>query len=331
MARQNAFRSPDDIEDRAITVRPSSTSLLTIDSSDRYATLQEARDGNVSPYQFSISRNQNIMTGFVSRIALTEIVFPWYLPNVDYRTNQLFVVSSEIGPGTTVISFASNEEGFYTPTELAAALQTKLIAAGAVSATVTYDEGGYMVFDAGAGNTFEFAPGTDTLNANPLWGPNDYQLCDMIGFNAAVQAFQPTQLVPFGPSRCRWTEYIDIVCSQLTYNQDLKDQSSDTVVRDALARVYLETENEQTTPVWDSVSNKAIVPTTETIPGTFPYTIYRQFKTPKQIKWNKSQPIGNLTFEVYDDKGRLLTSYSPSSNLNFLNLNWRMTLLVSEN
>jgi len=318
-SRFASIRSPED-EDKAVTIRKPASALLTVDSADRYLTTVAAREGTVSPYSFSINRNQSILNGFVKRIALTEIVFPWYLPNIDYRTNQLFVNSSEIGPGTTTITFASNEQTFYTPTALAAALQAKLIAAGAAAATVTYSADGYFVFDAGAGNTLEIVPGGAT--------PDEYQLMDMLGFNAAVDALQPGQVLPLGPSKARWTEYIDIVCSQLTYNQDLKDQSSDPVIRDSLARIYLECENDQPVPVY-----RAGQPTNaeDTIPGTYPFTIYRQFKTPKEIKWNSSQPLGNMTFEVYDDKGRLLTSYGPSSNLDFILPNWRMTLLCSEN
>ena len=65
------------------------------------------------------------------------------------------------------------------------------------------------------------------------------------------------------------------------------------------------------------------------MPGTYPFTIYRQFKTPKMIKWNKSQPIGNLKFEVYDSRGNLLTMGGAMSD--YLAPDWRMTLLVSEN
>jgi len=321
-SRFASIRSPEE-EEKGTTIRKPASALLTVDSGDRYASVTAARAGTISPYQFSISKSENILTGFVKRIALTEIVFPWYLPNVNYRTNQLFVTSSQAG-GPVVLTFSNTETGFYTPAQLATALQAKLIAAGAAAATVTYDKDGYFIFDAGAGNTLAIAPGVSTTGAG--YGVNDYQLCDMLGFNAFVDAIQPTQTVPMGPSRARWTEYIDIVCSQLVYNQDLKDQSSASLTRDSLARIYLECENDQ--PLSVSVAGAATT-VENTIPGTYPFTIYRQFKTPKEIKWNSAQPIGNLTFEIYDDKGRLLTSNS--GNLDFIMPDWRMTLLCSEN
>jgi hypothetical protein len=133
-----------------------------------------------------------------------------------------------------------------------------------------------------------------------------------------------------GVTRCRYTEYIDIVSSQLTYNQDLKDGSSDPSVRDSIARIYLEDEDDKVIPLWDSTANAVTIPFDQQIPGTYPFTMHRQFATPKMIKWNNTQPLGNLRFEVYDDKGNILSNYIPELP-DYTNPDWRMTLLVSEN
>jgi hypothetical protein len=67
------------------------------------------------------------------------------------------------------------------------------------------------------------------------------------------------------------------------------------------------------------------------IPGTYPFTIYRKFSMPKQIKWDNTQPLGNLIFEVYDDKGQILSSHLGAVYPDSTMPDWRMTLLVSEN
>jgi hypothetical protein len=312
-SRFASIRSPEE-EEKGTTIRKPASALLTVDSGDRYASVTAARAGTTSPYQFSISKSENILTGFVKRIALTEIVFPWYVPNINFRTNELFYISSIVGNGSITIG-----TGFYTPVALATTVQAALIADGVVGVTVTYVNGQFVV-DAGAGNTIAFIP---AASVPPGSKEADFQLFDLMGFSASNQA--PAQFQYSDVTRCRYTEYIDIVCSQLVYNQDLKDQSSAPITRDCLARIYLECENDQPLPV--SVAG-APTDVDSTIPGCYPFTIYRQFKSPKEIKWNAAQPVGNLTFEVYDDNGQLLTGFGLQD---YKFPDWRMTLLCSEN
>ena len=64
--------------------------------------------------------------------------------------------------------------------------------------------------------------------------------------------------------------------------------------------------------------------------GSQPFTIYRQFAFPKQIKWNSGQNIGGyLKFEVYDDAGYLLgTGLDPAYEAR--QGDWEATILASE-
>jgi hypothetical protein len=72
--------------------------------------------------------------------------------------------------------------------------------------------------------------------------------------------------------------------------------------------------------------------------GITPFTMYRQFPYPKQIRWSNKMPIGNLTFELYDDQGRSIqdlwnVAYPVSGNLGFSYANsfvWNASMLVSE-
>jgi hypothetical protein len=303
-------------EDRAVTIRPSSTALFCVDSADRYPTTTARHQGSVSPYSFQITRNQALLNGFFTRIALTEVVFPYYIPNVNKQTNSIKVIYN--GGAEVLVTIA---EGFYTPLELAGVLQTALIAVTSPATTVTYLPTGQFQIDVGVGD--------DILLFSPTTGPNDFSLFDLIGgtddwFSA------PAQIQTGECTRCRFTDFIDIVCSQLTYNQELKDGSSDPIVRDVLARIYIETENDQTVPVWNTVANDVTLTYDSNIPGTAPYTIYRQFKTPKQILWNNTQSLGNLKFEVYDSRGTLLSANSTVMP-DFRCPDWRISLLVSEN
>jgi hypothetical protein len=314
LTAKQGFKTADEVEDKATTVRPSSTSLFCIESSDRYNSVIAQQFGIISPYNFNIQKNESLLNGFFSRIGLTEIVFPYYIPNINNQTNTIKMIYNG-GPEVTV----TLTNGFYTPTALAAALQAALIIAGAgAGTTVIYNSLGQFVIDVQAGNDIILF---DATNA-----PYGISLFDLLG--GTNDWINPGgQILTGRVTRCRFTEYVDIVCSQLTYNQDLKDGSSDPVVRDMIARVYIETENDQPIPVnVIAGTNTSVV---NTVPGTYPFTIYRQFKTPKMIKWNKTQPIGNLRFEVYDCRGNLLTMAGAMDD--WLAPDWRMTLLVSEN
>ena len=314
MARAHGAKTAAEIEDRGITIRPSSTAVFAVDSFDRYNTPTESQFGITGPYSFQITRNQALLNGFFRRIAMTEIVFPYYIPNINPKTKSIKVIYDGGAAATLTLT-----EGFYTPTALATALQSALISGGFTGAgtTIVYVNGRFTI-DVGAGHDLILYP----VNTN------EFGLFDLLG-GTADWINPGGQTLTGKVTRCRYTEFVDIVCSQLTYNQDLKDTSTtNTFSRDILARIYLECENEQPIPV-----NIAGTPTNvqDTIPGTYPFTIYRKFPHPKQIQWNNEQPIGNLLFEVYDDRGVLLSGNGTGNNGDFIFPDWRMTLLISEN
>lgn len=302
-------------QEHATTVRPSATSLLCVDSADRSRSVVASQFETVSPYRFTIAKKQNILTGFFRRIALTEVVFPYYIPNINPRTNTIKIIYNGGAEQTLTL-----DDGFYTPTVLAATLETELqTLTGNPAVTVTYVNG-IFVIDVQAGNDIIIFSPTDT-----------YGLFDLLGGTDAW--INPGgQILISRVTRCRYTDYIDIVCNQLTYNQELKDGSTSEIIRDVIARIYLEGENDQPIPV--NVKSAA-TDVEDTVPGTYPFTIYRQFSTPKYIEWNKDMPIANLTFEVYDDTGALLSGnnfevVTGVAAPDYLLPNWRMTLLVSE-
>jgi hypothetical protein len=283
------------VED-TITVRPTSSALFGVDSADRYASIQASAEGTTSPYRFTIVKNQALFNGFFNRIALTEIVFPYYISNINDRTDTIIV------NGNTI----TITEGNYTPDDLAIELRGQLILSG-ITATLTvgYVEGRF-IFDTNDASTIQFARGNFPAPGARL---DQFQLFDLLNMGPGNTVAGADQIT--GITKIRYTDYVDIVSSQLTYNQSLKDASSDPIVRDVLARVYLDTESPE-------------------VLGE-PITIYRQFSTPKQIKWDPTQPLGNVSFEVFDDKGELLSAHLIATGFGDSTLpDWRITLLFSE-
>ncbi len=332
-----------------MTIRPPSTSLLAIDSEDRYKsyTENEAQLGNdpaivnVSPYYFEISKAESLMNGFFTRVGVSEVQFPWGIPNINAKTQSMFfswIDDGEEGQIEIVI-----QAGFYTPTALAAAVQAAVRARansqtpGLLAAfTMTYGLNGAPQFAYATNSATQIA--FQPLSPNSVFYPfpaTQKQLFNVLGFGALNTA---EDVAAFGGyTFCQYTRYIDIVCSQLTNNQALKDQMSQVIARDSLCRLYL----------GDGVM-PGNIPCTEpqfAPPGTAPFTIYRNFATPKQIQWLPNQPIpGYLRFEVFDDSGASLTEairniQEPSvsdgpTDITIdqgVYLDWSMTMLVSEN
>lgn len=321
------YASQDVESDVVVTSRPSATAILAIDSADRYSTFLSDTLTFTSPYSFTITRNQSLFNGFFKRIAVTEFVFPYYIPNVNASTNQLYFKKN--AGATTAITLA---KGFYNPTQLAAEVETLLQAGGFASATVTFVKTpspyvtGTFLIETNTADTIQFLRGNTTSLPNSDTNINRFQLFDMMGLadDDAVEV-GGVRVAP-----CRPIEYIDVVCSQLTYCQDLKDASTSILFRDVLARIYVET-NVAPVVVY---SGGTAVDTIDTIPGTFPFTMYRRFETPKQIKWDNDIPIGSLKFELFDNYGNPLNSgvaaFGGDDNNSFMP-DWKMTLLISEN
>jgi hypothetical protein len=61
--------------------------------------------------------------------------------------------------------------------------------------------------------------------------------------------------------------------------------------------------------------------------GYKPFNQRRVLPFPKQIRWSVNQPIGQVAFQCYDDRGRIIdtTQFTPSANFQF-----QMAMLLSE-
>jgi hypothetical protein len=342
--------------DDVMTTRPASTSLLTIDSGDRYDnytdelfSLATETEINITPYNFVIRKPESMMNGFLTRLAVTEIAFPYATPNINAKTSQMIVSWSL--DGTTVAGSAviDLDTGFYIPADLAAAVQAavRTLDASLSGFVMTY---GGTATNPNVPRFFYNVPAA-TGKATQIWfTPVPYntasypypdtvkQLFNLLGFNFinALPVGNPgasnTGISEY--TLCQFTRYLDIVCPQLTYNQPLKDTSSQKIVRDSLCRVYLDQVSGGFQANTKKASDGAFTPT-----GCVPFTIYHNFTLPKEISWTPNQPVpGSLQFQVFDDSGELLSAATDQfavaeDNIPFNSgyLDWSMTLLVTEN
>jgi len=334
--------------DKGTTIRLSANALLAIDSNDNkvFNTTTGIRFDINSPGQIYINNQRPLLSGYFTRIALTELNINWSTPNVNKTNNTLTIeVNSSSGTrgGRLVIP-----EGFYKPTELALAIETQFIAvfgtyinyeSSGTPLLVTYNANSRSFsFEAqisGAGNWFPFEfsiqtkiKQTDmTVYLTPLQQVED-DLTEMLGIVPEQPFLNFFSILNGGFASVMYTPYIDIVSNILTQNQNVSDgDSAKTFTSSKLARVYL--------------SNEKIEATTEdNIPGVRPFTFRREFITPKQIQWNKTENIDFVDLTILDHKGKqiyitenIVIDSAPGDPVELTvgnQANIQFTLLVSE-
>lgn len=340
--------------DPGTTIRSPSTALLGIDSEDRFPNyIAERASTNSSPYDFTITKPENIMAGFFTRVGVTEIAFPWVIPNVNEKSDRMICNFTAAGvPGQALITIP---QGFYSPRDLALAVQKQVLLIGALSASNFFMNYGLGLFEGSVsftngvdsamkyviGSTFTiaFAPLSYNVPAYPY--PNTTkQLFDVLGFTSANSVL--SQGAAGTVTFCQWTRYVDVTCQQLTLNQSLKDAASQPVVHDMLARLYVSAAPGQSSsgspitafatgnPYGNTVTGYSAVIGEPSFPGNAATTIYKDYAHPKQIQWLPNQNVpGYLRFVVYDDSGApLQEALGPTSPPS---VNWSMTIQFSEN
>lgn len=289
--------------ERATTIRYPSTANVQIDSNDRESA---------NPWNFQISKSQAIQNGFFSRIATTEVVLEWYNPNIDpqLENTTLYVDISGTGANTFVGTVnTSLVSGFYTVaqaldrlaaqlTDLSGSTGTRFFAANVFGYPGLVADGGFFRPNATLGVVL--------ANQLGLTGPNSTQYLPIVFVLGA-------DLRPY--------RYLDFTSSQLTYNQDLKDNSTAEVERDVLCRWYFSWD---TPPELDTLGIPILM-------GYTPFVARRLYNPPKQIKWDPTQPLGNLAFEVFYTDRYKQTGPVPAYPISTNPSNWLMTLQLSEN
>lgn len=279
--------------EQVITIRQPATANLMIDSADRITTQYS------SPWDFQITKSASIMNGFFTRVATTEVVLEWCVENIVGGQNDTLILDISGATGRLPNETITLTPGFYTVAQALDAIVEKINdLSGTTGSTAS-------VVDFPGGTVWGIA-----LDVGEIGVVTETTLSEQLEIPA-------TGLSPFmGIGICpdlRLYRYLDFVSSQLTYNQDLKDNSTASTNRDVLCRWYMAWDDQ---PQYDAYGFPILM-------GYQKFVLRRLFNPPKQIRWTNSQPLGNIAFQVYTDLGSLVPN-SPDSE-------WLMTLQFSEN
>ena len=274
--------------EKGMSIRFPSTANLYIDSLDRDTTrFPDSTD-------FLINKPSNIMTGFFTRLALNEMVLDWALPNIQATYgNNTFTATISATTNTVTVP-----DGFYTVKQVLDALVLLLNASPGFS--------GFSI------TTSTYGSGASLTNSAD-WSFTATTLSNALGMlSGTVPAIRSKfvlspKLLP--------SAYYDFVCDNLTALQDLKDSTTSSITnRNVLFRWYMAWDNNTDVDAY----GYAI------LQGYRPFLQRRYLAFPKQLRWDNTQPIGQLSFQVYDSFGRAPVLISQDQ------LEFNMSFLVSE-
>ena len=308
-------------DETVVTQRLPQSALLLLDSIDRYTYDSTAeryiRNPVTNPNNIYISNQKLNGLGEIRRVTATDLNFPWVTPNVNIRNNLFYLRIADDVDGTNAADYYLKiDEGWYTPAELATALQTNANTVGWTNiAGVTQTFGTTWIFTND--------PITSAFIVTAPITPQDYffayvstasQIVQKNGggnrqLNTMMNFFPITNSTTYvgnylgsdfgGIPTMAYTQYVDFVSNSLTNFQRLKDTLTQFNYTNIVYRLYLNNE-------------LAMQQTPTSFFGSRPSVIYRQINNPKAMLWNKNQMVSAIDMKLYDDTGNLL--YIPPNN-----------------
>ena len=266
-----------------------STANFLIDSAD---ALTSTNPQAYSIASFSITKPAALLNGYFTRLAVSEVVLDWGDPNVSTSIGNTDITLIRTSGAVSVTSTLAN--GNYTVADVLNTIVADC--SGVITGLAVTGVGANCRLTA----TTAFSIVAGTLSAN-------------LGISLASSLSHPIR----NPNPNAALRYLDLVCNDLTYNQDLKDASTGPSVGDIVVRWYFAWD---TPPSLDQYGFPIQM-------GYLPFKCRRAFAFPKQIRWTNNQPIGNLSFETYQNSASTANKpYVPSQFGSY----WMLTLLVSE-
>lgn len=259
---------------------------------------------NLEPYcnNFTISSPGALIYGYIDRIVVSQIQLQYNIPTICFGRNNKLPIFSDASllpiAETLTIPF-----GFYTPDELAAAVEA-LITANAnltpLQLTVSYNLKDGFIFTSGAGLDFYF-PSFDLMIVDNFSQSEinvvlkTYRTFGMNTENSEIGGGGSPSQISFEYPNFLYTPYIDIYSDVLTNYQTIKDTNTSIAKpKGLIARILLA-----------GVGNPQY--TTETFAlGSSPFVMTADLNTPKVIQWSRDVAVPSIDFQLRDCYGEFI-------------------------
>jgi hypothetical protein len=153
------------------------------------------------------------------------------------------LVTAATGSGTAV-TYTCNNAFVVGQTVTVSGLNTTTGSSLNLTGTITSATSSqFVIASTVVGTASGTQAGTATADARAIYpnvSINNRQLIDMLSLPTATRYYGDDNLLFSGIPNMRATDYIDVICNQLTMNQNLRDTSSLPAPRDVMARIYLD-------------------------------------------------------------------------------------------
>jgi hypothetical protein len=294
------------MEKEKVVTSPSSV-YLTIDSKDRNQSTTQ--DWN----NFTLQKPQALLDAFAKKLVVSEVRFPWYIPNIT-QNNNVFAVASKKGTTLDFLALITIPPGFYTPVQLVSAINTQIVAVGFDASPVLSYNNLSQTYTFTAGLTPSAEPFTlyfynyaiyDALPSEPAYNTSPW-LLRTLGFHYNQVSGSGIFVATTGqPTMSVYTNYVDIVSTRLTRFQKVRDgDSANNSQSNTICRIYLA--DEASNPLLGKF-NLATTGTPDYASyGAYPLLIHRQFKNAKALNWTPDNFVDYLDIRVLDEYNNLV-------------------------
>ena len=259
---------------------------------------------NLQPYcnNFTISSPGALIYGYIDRIVVSQIQLQYNIPTICFGRNNKLPIFSDASllpiAETLTIPF-----GFYTPDELAAAVQALITANSNLTPlqlTVAYNLKDGFIFTSGTALDFYF-PSFDLMIVDNFSQSEinvvlkTYRTFGMNTENSEIDGGGAPIQISFEYPNFLYTPYIDIYSDILTNYQNVKDTNTSIAKpKGLIARILLA-----------GVGNPQY--TTETFAlGSSPFVMTADLNTPKVIQWSRDVAVPSIDFQLRDCYGEFI-------------------------
>lgn len=259
---------------------------------------------NLQPYcnNFTISSPGALIYGYIDRIIVSQIQLQYNIPTICFGRNDKLPIFSDASvlpiAETLTIPF-----GFYTPDELAAAVQALITANSNLTPlqlTVSYNLRDGFTFTSGTSLDFYF-PSFDLMIVDNFSENlinvvlKTYRTFGINTENSEIPLNGAPIQISFEYPNFLYTPYIDIYSDVLTNYQRIKDTNTSIAKpKGLIARILL-----------SGVGNPQY--TTETFAlGSSPFVVTADLNTPKVIQWSRDVAVPSIDFQLRDCYGEFI-------------------------
>jgi len=351
--RQQSYSTDAQAVETKVARNPA-TQYLVLNSKDRNQTSSTGQYVRQDWNNFRLQRPQNIMQTYATRMLVSEINFPFYVPNINKYTKYFWIAGLSNDGVTTGLWRVRITDGFSDGPTIAIDINSSFVAGTGLELIagtpgtlpfnppeVSYANGVfswtrsilgpaefviyyYNPLPYGWTNTVAFPYGVTPPPESNYYSNISLMLLMGMAYsqvNGLGYYFTISNLPDFGfqgnPTTLQYTQYVDIVSDKLHQYTTNRDGSTDNSFgRNLMCRLYISDEASNIVEGTD-IGAGGTSTFTQFIPGvTSPFIIHRQFKNPKAVMWNKESAVDWLDISIYDEWGNLLPlPYADPRNL----------------